>query len=139
MAVVGSLPTTLSPARRGFGLIRYTNNGSIDTTFVSHGGTATSFPGNATAAALASAIQANGDLIAAGQASSQLDQSKFALARYTSGGMLDSAFGTGGRVLTSFGSNNPAAIAAIVLQPDGKIVVAGAIGSSFGVARYLAE
>jgi hypothetical protein len=43
MAVVGSLPTTLSPARRGFGLIRYTNNGSIDTTFVSHGGTATSF------------------------------------------------------------------------------------------------
>jgi len=139
IVVVGSLPTTLSPARSGFGLIRYNNNGSIDTTFVSHGGTATSFPGNATAAALASAIQANGDLIAAGQAFSQLNQSKFALARYTSGGMLDSTFGTGGRVLTSFGSNNPAAIAAIVLQPDGKIVVAGAIGSSFGVARYLAE
>ena len=53
--------------------------------------------------------------------------------------MLDSAFGTGGRVLTSLGSNNPAAIAATVLQPHGKIVVAGAIDSNFGVARYLAQ
>ena len=57
--------------------------------------------------------------------------------RYLSDGSLDSSFGTGGYVATAFDA------AAVALQPDGKIVVAGAMsdgsgidGSEFAAARY---
>ncbi len=58
--------------------------------------------------------------------------------RYLSDGSLDSSFGVGGYVATAFDA------AAVALQPDGKIVVAGAMsegsdefeGSEFAVARY---
>ncbi|MBY0512282.1 MAG: hypothetical protein K2P78_00010 [Gemmataceae bacterium] len=54
-------------------------------------------------------------------------------------GTLDPSFGTGGAVVSDFGQNDTAA--AVVLQPDGKLVVAGTTapavgGSSFLVARY---
>ena len=39
-------------------------------------------------------------------------------------GMLDPGFGSGGKVLTDFGSSDDLA-EAVALQPDGKIVVAG--------------
>jgi uncharacterized delta-60 repeat protein len=54
-------------------------------------------------------------------------------------GDLDPTFGTGGKVLTGFGSQNGDA-AAVALQADGKIVVAGSAStttnSDFAVARY---
>ena len=96
----------------------------------------------ALAGAFASEIQSNGNLVAAGEAGttngSQLRLS-FALARYTTGGQLDSTFGTAGKVTTSFGSNGVALITGVVLQTDGKIVVAGDANSNFAVARYLAQ
>jgi len=135
--IAGNLITTLNPAANGFGLIRFNTNGGIDTTFGSQGGVATGFPGLSNAIALAAALQTNGELIAAGEAFNQQSASQFALARYLSGGGLDITFGVGGRVLTSFSS--PASIAAMVLQSDGKIVVAGTIGTSAAVARYFAQ
>lgn len=133
----GNLVTTVSPAVNGFGLIRFNTNGGIDTTFGSQGGVATAFPGLSNATAFAVALQTNGELIAAGDAFNQQSASEFALARYLTSGALDISFGVSGRVLTSFGS--PASIAAMVLQSDGKIVVAGTIGSSAAVARYFAQ
>ena len=64
----------------------------------------------------------------------------FALARYNSDGSLDTTFGTGGKVTTGFGSNDAIAIS-VVIQPDGKIVVAGSntaspTGSDYALARY---
>jgi hypothetical protein len=62
-----------------------------------------------------------------------------------SGGQLDTIFGSGGRVNTSFGSTNVAFIAAMAIQNDGKIVVAGQTGDAAGNiavnywARYLAQ
>src|SRR6266508_6659951 len=54
-------------------------------------------------------------------------------------GDLDTSFGTGGKVTTSFGSRYDE-IDGLVLQPDGKIVAAGraTVGgvSKFGLARY---
>lgn len=58
-------------------------------------------------------------------------------------GKLDSTFGNGGKVLTEFGDNDEAR--AIVVQPDGKIVVAGEAWAmpeetpSFALARYNAN
>src|SRR3989442_919160 len=53
-------------------------------------------------------------------------------------GDLDATFGTGGRVLTDFGGGAEAG--AVVLQADGKIVVAGGFGGAFfALARYNAD
>jgi len=125
----------------GFGLIRYNPNGSIDTSFGTHGGVLTNFASNPTATAFALALQSNGDILAAGQAGSSL-----ALSRYTSAGKLDSTFGPGGTVTTPLGSN-ASAISSLALQSDGKIVAAGSIFSvdpagfhaQSVVARYLAQ
>ena len=127
----------------GFGLARYNTDGSIDTTFGSHGGDVTTFPNTSLTGALALALQSNGDIVAAGEAGNVTASAifeAFALARYAATGKLDAAFGTGGRVTTSFGSNADAFITSIVLQSDGKIVVAGTNGGgSFEVARYLGQ
>jgi uncharacterized delta-60 repeat protein len=59
----------------------------------------------------------------------------FSLARYNGDGTLDSTFGTGGKVRTAFGSFNDYGNA-VVLQADGKIVMAGR--SNDGTADYFA-
>jgi hypothetical protein len=50
----------------------------------------------------------------------------FLLSSAYAAGVLDSTFGTNGRVITNIG--NSARAAAIVIQPDGKIIVAGNAG-----------
>jgi hypothetical protein len=64
-----------------------------------------------------------------------------ALARYNADGSLDSTFGTGGQVATDLGGSNQA-IKGLVLEPDGKLVVAGVYApagpSEFFIGRYSA-
>jgi uncharacterized delta-60 repeat protein len=97
-----------------FALVRYNSDGSLDTTFGTNG-KVTSPLGSATGAAL----DANGDIIVAGQDST----THFVVARYTPGGALDSTFGTAGVVTTAIVNATNASVA---VQPtDGKIVVAG--------------
>jgi uncharacterized delta-60 repeat protein len=126
----------------GFGVVRFNSNGSIDTTFATRGGATTGFAGLGLAGAFAIAIQSNGDIVTAGEAGnsnvSQLTLS-FGLARYTTAGKLDATFGSRGTVTTSFGNNGVALISGMVLQTDGKIVVAGDANSNFAVTRYLAQ
>jgi uncharacterized delta-60 repeat protein len=126
----------------GFGLVRFNPDGSIDTTFGTRGGAITGFPKTTVTSAFAAALQPNGDIVAAGQAgnnNTRLTES-FALARYVGSGQLDSTFGNGGSVTTSFGSNANAFITSIVLQSDDKIVVAGTNGGTLlEVARYLGQ
>ena len=52
---------------------------------------------------------------------------------YTSGGALDTNFGTGGE--EEFAANPTAAANAIVIERDGKLVAAGSTGADFAVAR----
>ena len=63
--------------------------------------------------------------------------SQFAVIRLNSDGTLDTSFGSGGVVLTAIGSD--AAPAAMVLQPDGKIIVAGSSDHQIAVVRYEAN
>jgi uncharacterized delta-60 repeat protein len=51
-----------------------------------------------------------------------------ALARYTAAGTLDRSFGTGGKVLANLGARSDSWARAAAVQPDGKIVAAGAMG-----------
>ena len=63
----------------------------------------------------------------------------FALARVRPNGTLDGGFGGGdGRQVTDLGAATDHAYAAAI-GADGKVVVAGASGGNFAVARYLAE
>ncbi len=145
VVTAGSITTKLSTAGNttGFGLERLNSDGSIDTTFGTHGVVATNFPSAPQTAASALAIQSNGEIVAAGEAGSNAGNQQtgsFALARYLSTGKLDTTFGNQGRVTTSFGSGANAGISAITIQTDGKIVVVGnANGSSWEVARYLGQ
>ncbi len=83
---------------------------------------------------LAVAIQPDGKIVAAGNSfgASGVD---FALARYNANGTLDGGFGSGGTVLTDFGTFLDAA-SDVAVQPDGKIVAAGISGGDFALARY---
>ena len=124
----------------GFGLVRFNTSGSIDTTFGARGGVTTAFANAPNTGAGSVRIQAtNGDIVAAGTAGTSGTSASFALARYLGTGNLDLAFGSGGLVTTGFG-NFSATVASMVLQGDGKIVVAGTVsGQVIEVARYLAQ
>jgi Domain of unknown function (DUF5122) beta-propeller len=104
------------------------------------GGVTTGFANAVNTSAGSVRIQTNGDIVAAGSSGTSGTSTSFALARYLSAGKLDSTFGSGGLVITSFGSNTTAGVASTLLQSDGKIVVAGTAGGSvIEVARYLGQ
>ena len=132
-----------------FIVARYNANGSLDKRFGKNGKITTDFFRNVDSIS-AMAIQPDGAIVVAGFA--QLAGSGgtprvFALARYRSDGQPDTSFGNGGALTTSFGGNFAAA-SAIMIQPDGKIVVAGTVdfnpdnptsGLDFALARYTAN
>jgi uncharacterized delta-60 repeat protein len=154
IVVAGSLTGQLHAAGNftGFGLVRYDPDGSLDTTFGVRGGSTTVFaPTGPLASAWSLVLQPNGRILAAGQAGqrempTQLSTSSFALARYGPTGRLDPTFGANGTATTAFGTNT-AFISAAILQPDGRLVVAGNSGSNtlqgfldnFVVARYFTQ
>jgi len=129
-----------------FIVARYNANGSLDKRFGKNGKITTDFFRNVDSIS-AVAIQPDGAIVVAGFA--QLGGSGgtprvFALARYRNDGTPDTSFGNGGALTTSFGGNFAAA-SALMLQPDGKIVVAGTVdfnpalpgsGLDFALARY---
>lgn len=60
----------------------------------------------------------------------------FAVARLNADGSLDNTFGSGGKVLTDFGTLQEDWAQAVAIQPDGKIVVGGYTNAIFAIARY---
>ena len=63
-----------------------------------------------------------------------LSPKTFALRRYNPNGIVDSSFGTGGKVTTDFGGSSSAY--ALAIQADGKLVAAGGALNDFALARY---
>jgi uncharacterized delta-60 repeat protein len=132
-----------------FILTRYDAQGTPDPTFGDGGTAITAITDNEYDASEAYALllQPDGKLVAAGTAVDFTAHHKsFALARYNPDGSLDSSFGDGGRVLTvaTVANDNQAddEIAAIALQPDGKIVAVGKAGHfppDFAVLRFNAD
>ena len=107
----------------GIGLVRYTSTGALDTTFGTDGITNTTFAGF-TFNPFGFAVQTNGDILVGGEAATSAGTHEFGLAQYTSNGILDATFGCGGLVTTVVGQRFDAPTA-LLLQPNGKIVMAG--------------
>jgi uncharacterized delta-60 repeat protein len=129
-----SIPATGDQA---VALVRYNTDGSLDPTFGTAGIVTTNI-GPSTDTALCVAIQPDGMIVAGGYTVNGSNPD-IALLRYSASGSLDSTFGSGGIVITAIGSGGQDA-AALVLQPNGKIVVAGyadvASNTDFAMARY---
>lgn len=128
----------VAAGRNGFGsdgmfvLVRLNSDGSRDLSFGTQGFVLTNYPSHDTAHDIL--LQPDGKLIAVGGGNGD-----FALARYNSNGALDTSFSSDGLVTTDFGQDLPDEDFAYgaVLQPDGKIVVAGTAGHDyFALARY---
>jgi uncharacterized delta-60 repeat protein len=119
---------------RTFAVVRYDSAGLPDPSFGDDGIVTTSFGGDS-AAARALAIEADGDIVVAGTSSQPETGWDFALARYEPDGSLDPSFGDNGRVTTDF-DDVANGINALVVQPGGKLVVAGESRGDFALARY---
>lgn len=109
--------TSGAPSR--FALARYNPDGSLDPTFGTGGKVETAFAMDARARA--AVLEPDGQIVVAGAAAGNTVQGELALARYDPDGSLDASFGANGTVLP----NLPGAFQkeALVLQPDGKLVV----------------
>jgi len=82
-------------------------------------------------------IQPDGKIVVVGRAD-EFGADDWGAVRYNTDGSLDTSFGSGGKITTGFGGDDAAY--GVVVQPDGKIVVAGSADASgaddFGVVRY---
>lgn len=119
-----------------FLVARLTTSGALDSTFSSDGRTTTGFGGE-NDAAFDVVVQGDGKVVAVGRTDDDGDfDYDFAVARYKTGGSLDSGFDFDGKVNIGFGDSDQAK--AVALQGDGKVVVAGSNNadlSDFAVAR----
>src|SRR5207244_4753700 len=110
--------------------------GDLDVVFA--GGKATANFSLGAAQVQALAVQADGRIVAVGQAGSS--GSEFALARFNRNGTLDPSFGTAGEVTTSLGTSPNSVARGLAIQADGKILLAGFAGpggsQEFALARY---
>lgn len=128
----------------GFAVVRYLRDGTLDPGFGDGGVVLTTdgFPGHAETVRL----QPDGRLLVVGR-SEATDQGYygFAVARYDLDGALDPTFGGGDGLVTTFPPDREYTTAyAVLVQPDGRIVVGGsAFGegeySYFCLARYLSD
>src|SRR5262245_31560230 len=120
---------------RDFALVRYTSDGRVDTTFGTSGtGMVLTDFAQSDDEIRAIALQSDGKIVVAG-----MSDVAFALARYLPNGQLDTSFGAGGKVTTTFGNAGSAQAVGVAIQSDGKIAVGGAVDTNFVAARYNAN
>jgi uncharacterized delta-60 repeat protein len=142
-----------------FAVARYTTSGSLDTTFgggkgyvatdVSKGNfTFTGKKANPSGdnEGEAVAIDSSGRIVVAGYAWDGAGNRYLAIGRYTSSGALDTTFNSGGKmpgtVVLRPNSNTYCTANGVVIQPDGKIVVLGELGTGgnagdeFAIERF---
>lgn len=125
-----------------FAIARYNVDGILDNSFGTNGKTTTYFGTYPGAIATSGALQADGKIIVAGYDYNATNDADFALARFNPNGSLDFSFNTDGKLTTAIGTGNDFP-QSIVIQPDGKIIVAGYSYSSnnadFSLVRYSAN
>ena len=147
LVVVGQTYKNNDYSTEDFTVARYNADGMLDDTFGSHGRVRTDFPGLA-AVPSSLVIQPDGKIIVAGGAFPLFTfLGNFEVVRYNRNGSLDSSFGEGGIVTTTFPQGSYAFD--VALQSDGKIVAAGTLfvnfdpgessNTDFALARYNAD
>ena len=118
-------------------LARYSANGVLDATFGTDGIAAPFITINGNVAN-ALAIQPDGKLVIVAQCYHGGTGLDFCLARFSANGELDPTFGSAGLVFTDISIYDDIP-RALVVQPDGKILVAGSCSDTFCLARYNAN
>lgn len=121
-----------------FGLVRYNNDGSLDTSFDTDGKVLTNFTSYSYGYDIA--IQPDGKILVGGTTyNPTLSKDVFAVAKYNTDGSLDTSFDTDGKTTASFNSNDNTG-KGIAIQSDGKIILAGKSyngnNDDFAVLRY---
>jgi uncharacterized delta-60 repeat protein len=106
-------------------VVRFNSNGTLDATFGEEG--VFTYAENTNFSCSSVAIDAAGNILAAGSANLFNQGSQFTVIRITSAGVIDSGFGSAGAQYASFGAQSSPTD--MIIQSDGKIVVAG---SQFG-------
>jgi len=111
--------------------------GALDPNFGSGGKVSFRFGGTSDIAT-AAALQPDGKIVIVGNSypsGQSTGLRDFAVARLNADGTLDNTFGSGGLVITAFGFQQEDTAYAVVIQPDGKIVVGGRNRAVFALAR----
>lgn len=116
-------------------LVRYNTDGTLDTTFGidGNGKVITDVGGNESIIDIS--LLSNGKIMVVGQTNGT--PSGTFLARYTSDGLLDATFGTGGIIIDS--TIPQQYVSGLSIQSDDKIVVAGNTSVDFMLVRYTAS
>ena len=134
LVVAGSSGTGM-PVDPDFSLARYDDTGALDGAFGS-GGTVTVAVGADGDVLHAVAIDGSDRIVAAGWSHDAVTLDDVVVARLDATGVLDPAFGAGG-VATSAQPGDDTG-ATLVLEPSGRIVVAGAAGGDAVLAAFTA-
>ena len=144
LVVVGTSYRQNDFSDEDFVVTRYNTDGTLDNTFGVRGKVRTDFPGLA-AVPSSVVIQPDGKIVVAGGAFPLFTfLGDFKVVRYNPNGSLDTSFGDGGIVTTTFPEGSYAFD--VALQPDGKIIAAGTVfvafdpgessDTDFALARY---
>ena len=136
-----------SPTQNDVVVARYDTNGLLDPNFGSGGKVVTDIAGRGDGA-YDILLLPDGRVVVTGTASIVdsfgITNGDFVAIRYTSSGVLDTSFGTGGFVTTNIAGRTDLGYAA-ALQLDGKIVLAGRVANTggddpdIGLVRYTAS
>jgi uncharacterized delta-60 repeat protein len=114
---------TTNPNKQGM-IIQYMPDGSIDTTFGTDGVALLSMGSSlSTTVFNAAALQSDSSIVVAGYTYDTGSSTQILIARYTSDGILDPTFGTGGTVQSSIGDG--ATLNGLSLDASGNIVGVG--------------
>lgn len=127
---------------RGFVLVRYNADGSLDTGFGEGGKACTVIGRYDDAHASSVAVQPDGKIVAAGDYDlERYERQGLAVARYKADGTPDAAFGNNGKGIAELAGSFDAG--SLILQPGGEIAVSGIYRgdgfNGFGLARYRAD
>lgn len=116
-----------------FFVLRITKSGAPDFTFGKKGLVTAGLGSNFRAADMA--LQADGKILVAGSSIAEgAADGDFTVVRFLANGVLDTAFGHGGKVIV----HRPITVDranAVAVQPDGKILLAGTSGTELAVVR----
>jgi uncharacterized delta-60 repeat protein len=102
----------------GAAVLRYTPAGALDATFGSNGITVLATPIGGSLA-----LQSNSQIVIGGVVTPSTGGAALGVERLNANGAQDTAFGSGGLALVSLGTRAPNVGSAVLVQPDGNIVV----------------
>lgn len=144
IVVAGVTQTAGAGSQREIAVLRYRPDGSPDNSFSLNGEADFGIATAADDVATGVFVQPDGKILMAGTSLPQPDNYAFSLARMNPNGTsFDGGFGTGGKMMFSFGTANDECYG-LAVQPDGKILVIGGAEGNSGnydaaIARLLAN